>query len=173
MSDENPKPPRDQRPPGGGDPQLNWRGLVLFAIALLLIGGAFLFPKGGFTQPETLTNKQFLDLVKAEKIVITDEKPLEIVVDEGLKTQAIVGVFKKNRRRPTKKSTRHSAPRSTSPTMASRSMPRWRRRGSPPRSSRTPTKSTPSLSAFSPSPCSLSCSISSSARKSRWRDAAR
>ncbi len=95
MSDENPKPQKDQRPPGGGDPQLNWRGLILFAVALALIGGAFLFPRGGFAQPEVITNKQFLELVKTGKIVSTDEKPLDIVVDDGRSTQSIVGVYKK------------------------------------------------------------------------------
>ena len=74
---------------------MNWRGLVLFAVALLLIGGAFLFPRGGFTQQETITNKQFLDLVKQGKVVSTEEKPLEIVVDDARSTQSIVGVYKK------------------------------------------------------------------------------
>jgi cell division protease FtsH len=74
---------------------MNWRGLVLFAVALALIGGAFLFPRGGFSQPEIITNKQFLDLVKENKVVSTPEKPLEIVVDEALKTQSIVGLYKK------------------------------------------------------------------------------
>jgi cell division protease FtsH len=74
---------------------MNWRGLVLFAVALLLIGGAFLFPRGGFAQQESITNKQFLDYVKAGKIVSTEEKPLEIVVDDARATQSIVGVYKK------------------------------------------------------------------------------
>ena len=95
MSDENPKSPKEQRPPGGGDPQMNWRGLVLFAVALLLIGGAFLFPRGGFAQQETISNKQFLTLVGQGKVVSTDEKPLEIVVDDARSTQSIVGVYKK------------------------------------------------------------------------------
>jgi hypothetical protein len=44
MSDENPKP-SPEKPPGGNEPQVNWRGLALFSIALALIGGAFFFSK--------------------------------------------------------------------------------------------------------------------------------
>ena len=67
MSEENPKPQKEQRPPGGGDPQLNWRGLVLFAVALALIGGAFLFRGGNFTQTEEISNKQFLESPEGRK----------------------------------------------------------------------------------------------------------
>ncbi len=95
MSDENPKSPKDQRPPGGGDPQLNWRGLILFAVALALIGGAFLFPRDGFAQRESIPNKQFLQLVKDGKIISTEEHPLQVVVDETRSTQSIQGVYKK------------------------------------------------------------------------------
>jgi hypothetical protein len=35
------------RPNGAQDPNFNWRGLVLFAIAITLIGGAFLMKQGG------------------------------------------------------------------------------------------------------------------------------
>ena len=95
MSDENPKPQKENRPPGGGDPQLNWRGLVLFAVALALIGGAFLFRGGNFTQTEEISNKQFLDLLKAGKIVATEQRPVEIIVEEGRNTQAISGFYKR------------------------------------------------------------------------------
>jgi cell division protease FtsH len=74
---------------------MNWRGLVLFAVALALIGGAFLFPRSGFSQQENISNKQFLDLVKAGKIVSTEDKPLEIIVDDGRSTQTISGIYKK------------------------------------------------------------------------------
>ncbi|MGA7883988.1 MAG: ATP-dependent zinc metalloprotease FtsH [Terrimicrobiaceae bacterium] len=95
MSEENPKSDKEPRPPGGGDPQLNWRGLVLFAVALALIGGAFLFRGNTFTQTEEISNKQFLDLLKAGKIVSTDQRPVEIVVEEGRNTQSIMGFYKR------------------------------------------------------------------------------
>lgn len=95
MSEENPKPQKEQRPPGGGDPQLNWRGLVLFAVALALIGGAFLFRGGNFTQTEEIPYPKFVELLKAGQILSSDTKPLEIIVEEGRNTQAVSGFYKK------------------------------------------------------------------------------
>jgi cell division protease FtsH len=95
MSEENPKNPKDQRPPGGGDPQTNWRGLVWFAIALALIGGAFLFKGGSLAQSDEIGQAQFLELLKEGKIVSTPQKPLEIIVEETRKTETVSGLYKK------------------------------------------------------------------------------
>ncbi len=94
MAEDNKNPQREQRPPGGNDPQLNWRGLVLFAIAVALIGGAFLFRNGNFNQTEVITTSKFLQLIKDGQVISTDQKPLEIVVEEGRKTETITGFFK-------------------------------------------------------------------------------
>ena len=44
------RPPKDQRTPrnsgNGGDPNFNWRGLILLAAALILIAGAIFMPLG-------------------------------------------------------------------------------------------------------------------------------
>ncbi len=95
MSEENQKPQKDQRQPGGNDPQLNWRGLVLFAVAIALIGGAFLFRGGNFNQVDELTNTEFLKLLKDGQVISTTEKPLQIVVEEGRNTQTISGYYKR------------------------------------------------------------------------------
>jgi len=96
MSEENPKSPRENRPgpSGGNDPQMNWRGLVLFSVALALIGGAFLFRGNNFVQPELIQYPQFLDLVTTGKLVVTPERPLELVVEEGRNTQYFEGKVK-------------------------------------------------------------------------------
>ena len=96
MSDENQKPPNDnrQRPGGSNDPQMNWRGLVLFAVALALIGGAFLFRGNNFAQSEPIPYPKFIELVKAGKIVSTADAPLELVVEEGRNTQYLEGKLK-------------------------------------------------------------------------------
>ena len=94
MSDENQKPQKDQRQPGGNDPQLNWRALILFAVALALIGGAFLFRNGNLRQTEEITNVRFLELLKAGQIISTEDKPVEIIVEEGRNTQTVSGFFK-------------------------------------------------------------------------------
>jgi cell division protease FtsH len=96
MSEENPKSPNGnrQRPNGGNDPQMNWRGLVLLSIALALIGGAFLFRGNSFTQAELIQYPQFLELVKQGKLVVTPDQPLELVVEEGRNTQYLEGKVK-------------------------------------------------------------------------------
>lgn len=96
MSEENPKPSNDnrQRQNGGQDPQLNWRGLVLFAIAFALIGGAFLFRGNNFNQTELIQYPKFIKLVKEGKLIVTPEAPLELVVEEGRNTQYFEGKVK-------------------------------------------------------------------------------
>jgi cell division protease FtsH len=74
---------------------VNWRGLVLFAIAFFLIGGAFLFRGGAMGQSDELTYHQFLRVLEEGRIVATNEQPLVIVVEEGRKTETIKGFFKK------------------------------------------------------------------------------
>ena len=96
MSEENQRPPNDnrQRPGGDNDPQMNWRGLVLFAVAIALIGGAFLFRGNNFAQSESITYPKFLEFLKAGKVVNTPETPLELVVEEGRNTQYLEGKIK-------------------------------------------------------------------------------
>ena len=69
------------RPNGAPDPNFNWRGLVLFAIAITLIGGAFIMKQGGaIGGSKEVTYPEFMDLLKAGKL-ITDRKeyPVELV----------------------------------------------------------------------------------------------
>ena len=96
MSDENQKQPNDnrQRQNGGQDPQLNWRGLILFAVAFALIGGAFLFRGNNFAQTEQIQYPRFIELVKEGKILSTADAPLQLVVEEGRNTQYFEGKAK-------------------------------------------------------------------------------
>ncbi len=95
MSEENSKSPNDNRQrPGGNDPQMNWRGLVLFAVALALIGGAFLFRGNSFTQAELIPYPKFLELVREGKVVSSTDEPLQLVVEEGRNTQYFEGKVK-------------------------------------------------------------------------------
>jgi cell division protease FtsH len=95
MSDIDPRPPQNKRP-NGGDPQFNWRGLVLFAVTIALIGGAFLFRGGSLLQAETITYPRFVDLVNTHKVVATADHPLKLVVKQGSTTQTITGFYKKD-----------------------------------------------------------------------------
>lgn len=94
MSDDNSKQPSGNGP-GGNEPQMNWRGLLLFAIALSLIGGAFLVRTGNFSQTDEIPYAKFEQLLKSGKILTGEGKAVEIVVEEGRNTQAITGYYKK------------------------------------------------------------------------------
>jgi cell division protease FtsH len=77
-----------------GDPNFNWRGVILFAIAFALIGLAVLFRGGtGYGAEEDVPYNRFLDLL-AHKQVVNDPKfPLRLVVEEGRATQTIRGAY--------------------------------------------------------------------------------
>jgi cell division protease FtsH len=98
MPDETPdsnNQSRTPKPPGGQEPQFNWRGLLLFAIAFALIGGAFLFRGTSIASTDELTLPKFESLLKGGKIVSTAEKPLELVIEEGRNTQTLSGYYRK------------------------------------------------------------------------------
>ncbi len=77
----------------GGDPNFNWRGLMLFMIAFALIGGVFLFPKTG-AGVEEISYSSFLALVEQGRIVSEPEYALELLVDESSRTQTLRGAYR-------------------------------------------------------------------------------
>ncbi len=79
------------RSPPGGDPNLNWRGLVLLMLAIALIGGAFLFPR--VQADYEITYNQFLELLESKRIISTKERPLELIVEQGALTQTLRGSY--------------------------------------------------------------------------------
>ena len=87
----------NNRPPRGNEPdsQFNWRGLLLFAVAFALIGGAFMFREGNLAQVDELSYPKFTELLAADKIVSTAERPLELIVEEGRNTQTLSGYYRK------------------------------------------------------------------------------
>ena len=95
-----PKQPNPSRPPGGQEPQFNWRGLLLFAIAFALIGGAFLFRGNTIAATDEITLSKFESLLKDGKIISTAEKPLDLVIEEGRNTQYLSGYYRKKATAP-------------------------------------------------------------------------
>jgi cell division protease FtsH len=98
MPDETPdsnNQSRTPKPPGGQEPQFNWRGLLLFAVAFALIGGAFLFRGSSIASTDEITLPKFESLLKEGKIVSTAEKPLEMIIEEGRNTQTLSGYYRK------------------------------------------------------------------------------
>ncbi len=91
MSEYNNNKTPDGQKPGGNEPNFNWRGMILFAIAFALIGGAFLFRGGPYANVKDIAYPEFLSLLESGKVIHTSEQPLELVIEEGSKTQYIRG----------------------------------------------------------------------------------
>jgi len=88
------RPNRDQRPRNGGsDPNFNWRGLVLFAIAIALIGGAFFF-KAPYGNAKDVTYSQFKQYLDGGQIYNDSNHQIEIVSEDGSSTRYIRGYLK-------------------------------------------------------------------------------
>ena len=84
------RPPKEQRP-RSSDPNFNWRGIILFGMAVLMIAGAFLLKEGGYGKIQEIDTARFNQLL--ESGMILHDKPVEIVVDETRRTQAVRGAY--------------------------------------------------------------------------------
>ncbi|MEP7078023.1 MAG: ATP-dependent zinc metalloprotease FtsH, partial [Chthoniobacterales bacterium] len=79
--------------PRGNEPNFNWRGVVLIAIAFALIGLAVLFRGGAYTNVEDVPYNRFLELLDNKQIAIDNRYPLQLVVEEGRPTQSLRGFY--------------------------------------------------------------------------------
>ncbi len=88
--DPRPRDPRSSKePPPNPDPNFNWRGMVLFLIALALIGGALFVPRQvGYQE---ISHDRFYSLLEQGQILSTEQYPLELVVNQGMNTQTLRG----------------------------------------------------------------------------------
>ncbi|MEO8351658.1 MAG: ATP-dependent zinc metalloprotease FtsH [Chthoniobacteraceae bacterium] len=84
--------PPSGRPPTSPEPNFNWRGLLLFAIAILLIGGALMLrdsPMGGATE---VSYPKFVEMLKNDEVIKDNPQyPIELVSIPGSQTDTIVG----------------------------------------------------------------------------------
>src|SRR5215210_483207 len=85
--------PKENRPRNNSsDPNFNWRGLVLFSIAIALIGGALLY-RGPYGNVEDIPYYKFQQLLDAGQI--RKDRPVELVVEEGRSTQFLKGFYQR------------------------------------------------------------------------------
>ena len=84
------QPPRQRNGGNGGDPNFNWRGILLIVAAIAIVGVAIL-GRTPYGTPETIPWDKFQELMVAKQIKTTN--PLEITVEEGKPTQWIVGDY--------------------------------------------------------------------------------
>jgi len=93
MSQFESRPPKDNKPPrNGSDPNFNWRGLILFAIAVFLLLGAFLFKGGAYTNYSDINYSQLHEYLESDRIDKT--KNVDLIYEEGKPTQTLVGFLK-------------------------------------------------------------------------------
>src|SRR5437660_5300687 len=79
----------------GSEPNFNWRGVILIAIAFALIGLAVLFRGGAYSNVEDVPYNRFLELLENKQIVTDKNYPLQLVVEEGRPTQTLRGYYLK------------------------------------------------------------------------------
>ena len=91
MADPESRSPKENRSRNGGDPNFNWRGVLLLAISIALIGGFFLTKSGPLGAVEEISNPRFDQLLESGKIV--KDRPLELVVEDGRPTQYVRGYY--------------------------------------------------------------------------------
>ncbi|MEI8343106.1 MAG: ATP-dependent zinc metalloprotease FtsH [Verrucomicrobiota bacterium] len=90
MSLPDSRPPKDNQ--RNSEPNFNWRGIVLFVVALALIGGAIV-SRNLNTTSEEKSFTQFEEYLNNKQIVVNDKHPLELVVEEGRSTQYLSGYY--------------------------------------------------------------------------------
>ncbi len=81
--------------PRGNEPNFNWRGVILIAIAFALIGLAVLFRGGAYQTFEDVPYNRFLELLDSKQIVNDKNYPLQLVVEDGRPTQTLRGYYLK------------------------------------------------------------------------------
>ena len=79
----------------GTEPNFNWRGVILIAIAFGFIALAMLFYRGGMQPVEEVPYNRFLELLDNKQIVNDKNLPLTLIVEEGRATQALSGYYLK------------------------------------------------------------------------------
>jgi cell division protease FtsH len=95
MAQPEPRSPKSNRPPNGGgpsEPNFNWKGLVLFAIAIGLFGAAYIFKGGPMGNVKDVPYPRFVELLDQDKIV--KEKGIELVSEPGSATDYVKGFIK-------------------------------------------------------------------------------
>ena len=90
MAQQTPRPNREQEPNGNSNPEpnFNWRGLLLFASAILLIGGGF-YLRSPNANSRTLSYPQFREALSQGRIL---KEKLKIVSAVGSPTDTIQGL---------------------------------------------------------------------------------
>ncbi|MBV8584782.1 MAG: ATP-dependent zinc metalloprotease FtsH [Verrucomicrobia bacterium] len=80
----------------GNDNNFNWRGILLFACAIALLGGFFFSRSGGYGNVEEIPYTEFQQYLNEGRI--SKDEPLQLIVTEGKSTQILRGAFDRERK---------------------------------------------------------------------------
>jgi len=96
MAQPDPRSPKNNRPPngnGGADPNFNWRGLFLFALAICLFAGFYVLSKNGsIGGVHDVSYPDFVKLLNNEQIV--KERGIDLVFEPSSATDYVTGFMK-------------------------------------------------------------------------------
>ena len=91
----SPKDTKPPRPGANGDPNFNWRSLILILIFFSVIAAYWFAHNGVAANAEELRYSQFMQFVENGQIFRDDKHPLELSEEEGIQTQTISGWYSK------------------------------------------------------------------------------
>jgi cell division protease FtsH len=92
MAQLDPRSPKDKNPRNfGNDNNFNWRGILLFACAIALLGGFLFSRNSSYGNIEEIPFTEFQKYLDEGRI--SHEEPLQLVVTEGRTTQTLRGSY--------------------------------------------------------------------------------
>ena len=80
----------------GNDNNFNWRGILLFACAIALLGGFLFSRNGNYGNVEEISFTDFEKYLDEGRI--SKEEPLQLIVTEGRSTQMLRGAYEKGKK---------------------------------------------------------------------------
>src|ERR1700727_2288396 len=80
----------------GNDNNFNWRGILLFACAIALLGGFLLSRNGSYGNVEEISFTDFEKNIDEGRV--SKEDPLQLIVTEGRSTQTLRGAYEKGKK---------------------------------------------------------------------------
>src|SRR6202162_3684731 len=97
MAQLDPRSSKDKNPRNfGNDNNFNWRGILLFACAIALLGGFLLSRNGNYGNVEEISFTDFEKYIDEGRI--SKEEPLQLIVTEGRSTQTLRGAYEKGKK---------------------------------------------------------------------------